>query len=97
QESGNLRPHIVWFGEIPFFLDHAFEVLSTCDLFISVGTSGHVYPAAQFVAMTHEDCHRIEVNLSDTFISSQFHDHHTGMAATVLPLLVQDILDGKFS
>lgn len=96
KETGNLRPHIVWFGEIPFFLDEAFEVLSHCDLFISIGTSGHVYPAAQFVAMTPNNCHKIEVNLNDTFISSQFHDHRIGKSSMALPKLVNEILEGAF-
>lgn len=92
QEKGNLRPHIVWFGEIPFHLDFAFEVLSQCDLFISVGTSGLVYPAAQFVAMTPETCKKIEVNLTDTNISSQFDRTLFGEASKVLPPLISDIL-----
>ena len=44
-----LRPHIVWFGEMPFDLDKCYKLLHLCDLFVSIGTSGHVYPAADFV------------------------------------------------
>jgi NAD-dependent deacetylase len=49
KESGNLRPHIVWFGESPFGMDKCQKLLQLCDLFVSIGTSGHVYPAADFV------------------------------------------------
>lgn len=92
QQQGNLRPHIVWFGEHPFYLDKAFSLLALCDLFISIGTSGHVYPAAQFVSMTPDDCHRIEVNLEGTPVSHNFNEHITGAAGVVLPKLVQRIL-----
>jgi NAD-dependent deacetylase len=47
--TGNLRPHIVWFGEMPFDMEKCQKLLQLCDLFISIGTSGHVYPAAEFV------------------------------------------------
>src|SRR4051812_39090666 len=46
---GGLRPHVVWFGEMPLEMDRIQEALSVCDLFISIGTSGNVYPAAGFV------------------------------------------------
>lgn len=44
--EGELRPHIVWFGEMPLFMDEIEDVLSRCSLFLSIGTSGNVYPAA---------------------------------------------------
>ena len=92
KEAGNLRPHIVWFGEMPFYLDEAFQLLSQCDLFIAIGTSGHVYPAAQFVAMTGPTCRRIEVNLEGTQVSHQFDDHRVGLAGVEVPKLVEEIL-----
>lgn len=92
-EPSNLRPHIVWFGEMPFFLDEAFSLLSRCDLFLSVGTSGHVYPAAQFVAMTPPTCRRVEVNIQGTQVSHQFDEHRQGPAGEVLPALVEEILN----
>lgn len=95
REKGNLRPHIVWFGEMPFYLDLAYDILPDCDLFLSVGTSGHVYPAAQFVSMTSSQCLRIEANLTGTQISSQFDKHYEGKASEVLPTLVEEILLGK--
>ncbi len=48
--GGRLRPHVVWFGEVPFGMDRIFEALSECDLFVTVGSSGAVYPAAGFVS-----------------------------------------------
>jgi NAD-dependent deacetylase len=92
KSTGNLRPHIVWFGEMPFYLDEAFRLLAQCDLFIAIGTSGHVYPAAQFVAMTSPSCRRIEVNLEGTQVSHQFDEHRVGPAGIEVPKLVDEVL-----
>ncbi|MEI9985840.1 MAG: Sir2 family NAD-dependent protein deacetylase [Aliidongia sp.] len=46
--SGTMRPHVVWFGEMPFEMDRIYRALAECDLFLSIGTSGTVYPAAGF-------------------------------------------------
>src|SRR5947209_2343921 len=48
--GGQLRPHVVWFGEMPFGMDEIFSRLSDCDLFVTIGSSGAVYPAAGFVS-----------------------------------------------
>ena len=48
--GGRLRPHIVWFGEVPFALDRIFAALEACDLFVTIGSSGAVHPAAGFVS-----------------------------------------------
>ncbi len=53
-KSGVLRPHIVWFGEMPLFMDRISAALEECDLFLSIGTSGNVYPAAGFVRIAAE-------------------------------------------
>ena len=89
-----LRPHIVWFGEIPFFMDEIEDELSTCDLFISIGTSGLVYPAAMFVQMAKEmnQAYSIEINLDPTQNSREFDRHLFGQASLVVPELVQEIL-----
>ncbi|MFG1483846.1 NAD-dependent deacylase [Halobacteriovorax sp. HFRX-2_2] len=61
--KGNLRPHIVWFGEVPLYLDEIQDALLKCDLFISIGTSGLVYPAANFVAIAKSaGAHCLEIN-----------------------------------
>ncbi|MGH8529048.1 MAG: NAD-dependent deacylase [Nevskiales bacterium] len=92
--AGNLRPHIVWFGEMPLHLDEISAALADCTLFISVGTSGEVYPAAGFVQMTSRDCRRIEVNPAGTSISHAFGEHRTGPAGVQLPKLVAELLAG---
>jgi len=94
KRPGNLRPHIVWFGEMPFYLDKIYEALSKCELFISIGTSGNVYPASQFVSFTQEDCYRLEVNLAETTVSPLFHNRRIGKAGDTLPELIEDILKG---
>jgi NAD-dependent protein deacetylase/lipoamidase len=53
-KKGTLRPHIVWFGEMPFEMDICTILLSISDLFVSIGTSGHVYPAAEFVEIARK-------------------------------------------
>lgn len=91
KSSDSLRPDIVWFGEMPRYMDEIFMELRACDLFISIGTSGHVYPAAAFVQMARS-AYKIEVNLSDTEISSDFHQRRIGSATREVPKLVEDIL-----
>lgn len=97
-KCGAMRPHIVWFGEIPFDTDAIFVSLDMADLFICIGTSGVVYPAAGFArqaAMNGRKCHLIELNLTDTDISGDFHECIHGSAATELPILVESILSGS--
>lgn len=94
---GGLRPHIVWFGEFPFEMDRIMGALAKADLFICVGTSGVVYPAAGFAreAARRATCRLIEVNVDQTAISSHFHQHIHGPAAVELPKLVDSILHGR--
>ena len=87
-----MRPEIVWFHEMPFHLDVIFAELARADVFLSVGTSGNVYPAAGFVAHTPRHCRRIEVNLKGTEISGAFEEHRIGKAAEELPKLVDQLL-----
>ena len=91
---GRLRPHIVWFSEMPFHLDEIFLALEKADIFISIGTSGQVYPAAGFVAHTSGSCRRIELNLKGTANSSSFSEHLVGSATDKVPLLVDQLLRG---
>lgn len=90
---GNLRPHIVWFGEMPFDMDRCYEAISQADFFISIGTSGQVYPAAGFVAHTREDCLGIEINAKGTSISPSFDEHWVGAASIEVPKLLKKILN----
>ncbi|UTW58537.1 NAD-dependent protein deacylase [Kordiimonas sp. SCSIO 12603] len=91
----SLRPHIVWFGEMPFFMDRIAEYLAECDLFISIGTSGNVYPAAGFVAEVRAkgNAHTIEVNLEPSEGASMFAEHRHGKAGELLPALVEELLN----
>jgi NAD-dependent deacetylase len=94
RNAGGMRPHIVWFEEVPFHLEECFEALRKADIFLCVGTSGQVYPAAGFVGLTALSCRRIEVNMSGTEISAAFQEHRVGAAAVELPKLVEELLRG---
>lgn len=89
-----LRPHIVWFGEMPFCMEQIEAKLTECDLFLSIGTSGNVYPAAGFVDEVRAigRAHTIEVNLEPSMGSSQFAEHRHGKAGVLVPELVKEIL-----
>ncbi len=91
QTIGNLRPHIVWFGEMPLHMPQIARALETCDLFISIGTSGNVYPAAGFyqIAKTRR-AHTVELNLERT--ASSFDEHIYGPASIVVPEYIENLL-----
>ncbi len=91
--AGNLRPHIVWFGEYPLHMHRIEKELSTCDLFISIGTSGQVYPAAMFVEIAKSHgAYAVEINLEQTNISNNFDEHYIGKASVVVDEIVQKLL-----
>lgn len=84
-----LRPHIVWFGEMPFGMERIYDALMQCDLFISIGTSGHVYPAAGFVQVaTQAGADTVELNLKPTLASSAFQESIQGPATKSVPAFV---------
>jgi NAD-dependent deacetylase len=90
---GGLRPHIVWFGEMPLAMDEIYSALAQCDLFIAVGTSGNVYPAAGFVqAAASVGAHTIEVNLEPSAVQSAFSQTRYGLASVELPRLLNELL-----
>ena len=68
---------MVWFGEMPLELDAIYEALAACDVFIAIGTSGQVYPAAGFVeeVRRHDRAHTIELNLEPGALNSRFAEH----------------------
>ena len=85
-----LRPHIVWFGEIPFEMGKIQEVVSNCEVFISIGTSGHVYPAAGLIEIAKSNsAHCIGVNLESPLNARYFDEFFQGKAGEILPPLVQ--------
>ncbi len=92
-EAGGLRPHVVWFGEMPLEMDRIFEALERCGLFLSIGTSGNVYPAAGFVAQAKQaGGHTVELNLEPSEGASLFDGTRYGPATKVVPSYVEEIL-----
>lgn len=92
QKTATLRPHIVWFGEMPLFMERIYQALSQCDLFIAIGTSGQVYPAAGFVSEAkHSGAFTVEMNLEAT--STVFDEGIYGSASTTVPALVEMLLE----
>ncbi|EQC43880.1 Sir2 family NAD+-dependent deacetylase [Bacteriovorax sp. Seq25_V] len=92
-KEGNLRPHIVWFGERPMHMDKIDTELHSCDLFVAIGTSGHVYPAAMFVDTARErGVQTIEINLESTQISDSFDFHLVGNASVETEKFVEELL-----
>lgn len=91
-----LRPHIVWFGETPLYLDHIQTALDRCGLFISLGTSGNVYPAAGFVSFVQRlgRAHTVELNLEPSEGAPRFAEAHYGPATDVVPAYVDALLAG---
>jgi len=92
---GELRPNIVWFGEMPMHLDEIYEVLERCGLFLAIGTSGEVYPAAGFVLHVRRrraSARTVELNLESTDNQGLFHEHIYGPATQVVPPYVERIL-----
>ncbi len=86
-QEGGLRPDIVWFGEMPYRMDKIFKELEACDLFVSIGTSGNVYPAAAFVDYAHSfGAQTLELNLDLSQRSSQFDHSFQGPASLLVPL-----------
>lgn len=86
-----LRPDIVWFGEMPMGMDRIGAALDGCGLFVSVGTSGNVYPAAGFVDEAAQ-AHKVELNLEPSAGSALFDEAHHGPATQVVPDFVDRLL-----
>jgi len=90
---GGMRPDIVWFGEMPYRMDEITEALAQADLFISIGTSGNVYPAAGFVAEAQASgAHTIELNLEPSEGVSFFAEAIHGPATSIVPAFVNKLL-----
>ncbi len=91
---GAMRPHVVWFGEIPFFMDEIADAMAGADLFVSIGTSGTVYPAAGLVAEARAlGAPAIEINLEPSDNSRLFFDGRYGKASELVPAWVREILN----
>ena len=86
--GGRIRPHICWFGEVPFDLDRIFRALDECTVFIAAGTSGVVEPAASFVAHVNGRARTIYIGAEEPANASSFTECHLGQAGEVLPDLI---------
>ncbi len=88
-----LRPDVVWFGEMPYRMDEIQAALRRCDLFVSIGTSGAVYPAAGFVRDARDlGARTLELNLEPSQGSAWFHESRLGPATEVVPAWVDEML-----
>jgi NAD-dependent deacetylase len=91
--TGKLRPDIVWFGEIPYHMEAIGARLRACDLFIAVGTSGVVYPAAGFVQEAlGSGATTIEINREASEVTGYFHQQRQGAATVEVTALVEELL-----
>lgn len=92
--AGGLRPHVVWFGETPLYMDDVEQALRHSELFVAIGTSGVVYPAAGFVAearaMGIETC---EINLDSADNAELFDERRYGPASETVPAWIEEIVN----
>ena len=93
--AGQLRPDIVWFGEMPYRMDEIYRALNRADLFVSIGTSGAVYPAAGFVREARAaGAATLELNMEPSQGTHWFGEARHGPASLLVPAWVDDILAG---
>lgn len=93
QTAGSPRPDIVWFGEIPYHMERIEAALVQSDLFVSIGTSGAVYPAAGYVQAARQlDIQTLELNLEPSLGTHYFHAARHGKAGTIVPAWVEEVL-----
>jgi NAD-dependent deacetylase len=91
--AGGMRPDVVWFGEMPYHMERIYELLADADLFMSVGTSGNVYPAAGFVAEARANgTHTVELNLEPSESATLFAEARYGRATEIVPAFVDGLL-----
>ena len=91
RSPGNLRPHVVWFGEMPFHMHQINAALESCDMFVAIGTSGNVYPASGFYQTAKiRRAHTVELNLEKT--GSAFDTHIYGPATETVPRFFEELL-----
>ena len=90
---GQVRPDIVWFGEMPYEMERIEAALRACDLFVSIGTSGAVYPAAGFVQTAkYVGARTLEINLEPSQGSIFFDERRFGLAGVEVPMWVDEVL-----
>lgn len=92
----SLRPDIVWFGEMPYHMDRITAAIAGCDLFVSIGTSGAVYPAAGFVQWAREaGAATLELNLEASAGTPMFDEARHGPAGVLVPAWVDEVLAAR--
>jgi len=88
-----LRPDVVWFGEMPYEMEQVLAAVDEADLFVSVGTSGAVYPAAAFVQWAAEAGARtLELNLAPSDGTHFFAEARHGLASLLVPAWVREFV-----
>jgi len=96
KQTGSFRPNVVWFGETPYHMDVIADALAVASLFVSIGTSGTVYPAAGFVALARRSGARtVEINLEVSGGARHFDEFLHGPAGTEVPRFVERILAAR--
>jgi NAD-dependent deacetylase len=95
EDFSKVRPHIVWFGEMIMHADEIQDRLVKTDLFLSIGTSSQVYPAAQFFQFVKQiggKC--VELNYEETQMTAMYDEGHLGKATEVVPKFVEKLIGG---
>ncbi|MEM9145896.1 MAG: NAD-dependent deacylase [Pseudomonadota bacterium] len=93
---GQVRPDVVWFGEVPYWMDEIAARLARCKLFLSIGTSGAVYPAAGFVAeASAQGARTLELNLEQSDGAALFDQVRLGPASQTVPAWVSALIDAE--
>ncbi len=96
QTRSSVRPGIVWFGEMPYHLEEIDDAIVDCDLFVSIGTSGAVYPAAGYVQTARGlGKQTLEINLEPSQGSGFFDETRLGKAGELVPIWVNEILEAQ--
>ncbi|PWS38133.1 NAD-dependent protein deacylase [Falsiroseomonas bella] len=91
-KAGGMRPHVVWFGEMPLHMEEIGAALDRCGLFVAIGTSGQVYPAAGFVAEVRGRARTVELNLEASAVRGDFDEARHGKATEIVPRFVAELL-----
>ncbi|HLR17815.1 MAG TPA: Sir2 family NAD+-dependent deacetylase [Alcanivoracaceae bacterium] len=96
KHQGTVRPHIVWFEEMPLQMQEIYHALENCDIFVSIGTSSNVYPAAGFVEVANQaNAETLELNLEPSSRYSAFKEHRQGPATQLVPEWVESLLQQR--
>jgi NAD-dependent deacetylase len=92
--ASHMRPHVVWFGELPLEMGRIGALLEDCTLFVSIGTSGNVYPASGFIRQVRRQgrARTVELNLERSEGAPLFQQGVYGPATVVVPGFVGDLL-----